>query len=243
MRAFDTLFPRRCAGCSGGLWPFCERCLKDLTPLTPPWCSRCGRPLDTAAPTCRDCPPRELLQARAPFLYDGPAKAAILKLKFAGWRSVAEALGRAMVVVDPPTRADIVTWVPLGRARLAERGYDQARAIARAVAPGLGIPARRLLRRTGATTPQARRSAEERRTAMSGVFEAGRCPPHKVLLIDDVLTTGATAAECARVLLAAGAQEVTLLTAARAIPGPLPRRYTRRKGSRPGLWLPEEVPR
>ncbi len=85
-----------------------------------------------AVERCGDCPPSPVSVARSPFLYAGPARAAIHRLKFSGWRSVSAALADAMVAVGPPA-ADAVTWVPLARRRLAERGYDQARALAGAV--------------------------------------------------------------------------------------------------------------
>ncbi len=108
-----------------------------------------------------------------------------------------------------------VTWVPLSKDRLAARGYDQAKALARAVAPRLGAPAFPLIRRVGDPGPQARRGAAARREAMRGMFEAVESSG-RVLLVDDVLTTGATGGACASSLLAAGAEAVGLLTAARA---------------------------
>ena len=240
---FDVLFPRRCPGCGGSTWPFCERCREELVPLTPPWCTRCGRPSESDVDVCEECPPEPLVSARAPFLFSGAARAAIHRLKFAGWRSAAEALGEAMVAVNE-FGADAVTWVPLSRARLAERGYDQARALAAIVAERLRLPCTRLVVRTTSTAPQARRTGPERRRAMLGMFRlAGRAPPSRVLLVDDVLTTGATAAGCARALVGAGAVEVGLLAAARAVSGPLPGEGYTRLGSRLGLWLPGDPPR
>jgi ComF family protein len=199
-------------------------------------------------PSCRDCPPPPLDSARAAFVYDGPARRAIHRLKFSGWRDVAAAMADAMAAVGPPAAADVVTWVPLARGRRAERGYDQARALAVALAHRLDLPAARLLRRSVATDPQARRSGAERRTAMRGVFRAVRAVPDRVLLVDDVLTTGATLAAAAEALCAGGAHEVHALAAARSLPGRASLRAAGRAayprvGSRSGLWLPGDVPR
>jgi predicted amidophosphoribosyltransferase len=146
--------------------------------------------------------------------------------------------------------ADVVTWVPLGPRRRAQRGYDQALALARVVGGRLGLPVAPLVRRVRDTDPQARRTAVERRLAMRGAFAAAagpgraRPPPRRVLLVDDVLTTGATAGECASALLGAGvASSVALLTAARAVGGRIPARCYARRDPRPGLWLPGDHPR
>jgi ComF family protein len=234
----EVLFPARCAGCGSGPWPFCGPCGAALVPLGRPWCERCGAPAARDVPRCRHCPPEAIERARAAFLFDGPARRAIHRLKFSGWRSVAHALGGAMAEVND-LRADVVTWVPLSRRRRAARGFDQARALADVVGPALGLPVVPLVRRTAEAPPQARRAGEARRGAMRGVFEGRGCPPDRVLLVDDVLTTGATAAACAEVLLEAGASAVVVLTAARASSGAMADLYSI-PGSRPGLWLPGE---
>jgi ComF family protein len=221
-RVLDVLFPRRCAGCGSGQWPFCAACVQDVVPIRPPMCSRCGAPASMAVvPSCRSCPPAEIARSRAPFVFDGAIRRAVHRLKFAGDRSVAQALAAAMAASDE-FDGDAITWVPLSRSRLAERGYDQAKALAGELEPLLDRPAVRLLRRVSDDAPQARRSGTERRAAMRGAFEpvvpeAGTGPANKILLIDDVLTTGSTAAECARVLLTSGAARVDLLVAARAL--------------------------
>jgi ComF family protein len=167
---------------------------------------------------------------------------AIHRLKFAGWKDVGPALAAAMCSLDLP-RAGAVTWVPLSRRRLAERGFDQAEVLARAMARRLELPVKRLLRRSSGSSSQARRTASERRRAMIGAFEALRSPPPQVLLVDDVLTTGSTAAACAEALRAAGARQVHLCTAVRALRRAPTASYTHPAGSRSGLWLPGDRPR
>jgi predicted amidophosphoribosyltransferase len=236
----DALFPKRCAGCGDGPWPFCDRCRALLVPLEPPRCARCGIPSVRAVSSCRHCPPAPVEAARAAFLFDGPARAAVHRLKFAGWRPVAAALGEAMVAAwDLPV--DAVTWVPLSRRRRAVRGFDQALALARVVAERMDVPLVGTLRRVGdaGALTQARRGGVERRRAMLGAFVADSRPPASVVLVDDVLTTGATAGACAAALRGAGAREVFLLTAARAASGAMADLYSA-SGSRPGLWLPGE---
>jgi predicted amidophosphoribosyltransferase len=149
-----------------------------------------------------------------------------------------------MVAAAPVPAVEVVTWVPLGHRRLAERGYDQARVLAQGVARRLDLPCVRLLRRPVSSDPQAGRSGADRRTALVGGYQPveGAMAPagaRRVLLVDDVLTTGATATACAEALTAAGAAQVHVLAAARAFSGSA---YTR-LGPRPGLWLPGGVPR
>jgi len=123
-----------------------------------------------------------------------------------------------------------VAWVPLSARRRARRGFDQAELLARAVAAERGARAVRLLERVRDAGPQARRGGEARRSALRGAFVLARATPERVLLVDDVLTTGSTAAACAGALLRGGTTEVMLLTAARSVRTRLPARYTR-----PGL--------
>jgi competence protein ComFC len=224
-RAVDIVFPRACAGCGAGPWPFCEACAGELVPLEPPWCERCGRPSLTNVDRCRDCPPTPIASARAAFAYRGPARAAVHRLKFSGWRGVGEALAAALAALGPPP-ADAVTWVPLAARRRAERGFDQAHVLARALARELELPSAAFVRRTKATAPQARRTRQERLESMTDAFACipRRQAPPRLLLVDDVLTTGATASACAGALLKAGAREIHLLTACRSFtdrpPGP-----------------------
>jgi ComF family protein len=158
-----------------------------------------------------------------------------MRLKFSGLSQVAEAFAPSMVEAlarappgpGPIDRGEpfVVTWVPLGERRRRRRGYDQAEMLARAIRSLTGWPVQVMLRREVETSPQARRAGPERRRALRGAFSVvGDSPPPRVVLVDDVLTSGATAAECATLLRTAGAREVGVLTAARSLGGGIPAR-------------------
>jgi len=223
-RLAEVLFPGRCAACGTGAWPLCLRCSDRVGVAVPPWCRRCGRPAPEAVDACGDCPPPEVDGARAPFLYRGPVSRAVKGMKFSGWRALAEHLGAAMAEVWDGPPVDALCWVPLSRRRRARRGFDQAEALAREVASRLGLPSRALLERVRETPAQARRPGPARRSALRHAFRATGPAPRDVLLVDDVLTTGATAGACAAALKGAGARRVFVLTAARSVGGPVPAR-------------------
>src|SRR5919108_1564588 len=141
----DVLFPPACVSCRLHGWPFCNRCLTEVGRLAPPGCARCGRPFEAPTETCVDCPPQPLALARAPFLYAGPVRRALMRLKFSGERSVAEALAPYMAAMldrtltGPTQEPPIITWVPLGRRRRRTRTFDQAEALARPVGELAGL--------------------------------------------------------------------------------------------------------
>jgi ComF family protein len=144
-------------------------------------------------------------------------------VKFSGWRAVAADLAPAMAEVFD-LGGEVITWVPLARRRRARRGFDQAEVLARAVAPRVGLPAVRLLRKIKETPPQARRTGVDRRRSLEGAFLAEGAVPASVVLVDDVLTTGATAAACAEALRRNGARTVAVLALARSLRAPPPAR-------------------
>jgi len=182
-------------------------------------CEKCGKPEGAPVPRCQDCRGRELAfdKARAAAAYEGPARDALKAFKLGGERRTAVVLARWMV---PPAlalgRASCITWVPSTRRSDAERGFTPAEEIARPLAKRLALPARKLLTKTRDTLDQAALSRAERRANLRGAFAATARIPERVLLVDDIMTTGSTADACASALKAAGARRVLVVTFARA---------------------------
>jgi ComF family protein len=236
LAALDLLFPALCPVCEATLDarrrdPLCGTCWDAIRRLGPPACDRCGLPLPTFQPepasielcgACRQEPP-VWDWARAAAEYEGAARDALHALKFHGKRALAvplatllqEQWGSALAEAG----VEAVIPVPLGRARERERGFNQAALVAERLAGLLGVPVRsRWLARGRATRPQSELGVAERLANVRGAFAADTAVAGRhVAIVDDVLTTGATAAECARVLKAAGAARVGVLAVARVL--------------------------
>ena len=217
----DLLFPPRCAGCRRpGTW-LCPSCLGQVGRVTGPACLRCGRP-SRRAELCSACRAGTwaLYQARAPFLLEGVVQRAVHELKYRGRRVLAGPLGELLVdylrSLEWPAAA--IAAVPLHRERQRARGYNQSDLLARELAGRCGWP---LLEdglvRWRNTPPQVGLDGAARRENVRGAFrwEGEQPPPARVLLLDDVYTTGATMEACAQALREAGATEVRGLALAR----------------------------
>jgi ComF family protein len=154
---------------------------------------------------------------RAPFRFEGHARRAILEAKFRGITAHLPVLGRAAAEGLPPEwRFDAVVAVPLAPMRQRRRGYNQAAVLAREVSKATGVgERRRLLVRQRSGPAQASLSAERRATNLVGAFAVRGVPPPRVLVVDDVTTTGSTLSTIAGVLKAAGAERVYALAVAR----------------------------
>ena len=219
MRLLELLAPPLCAACgavAGPAEPLCGRCRSRLDWLGP-------LPVDAAG-----------VRTWAPVAYSGPARDLVRALKFGGaWRAAETmaaqiaASAPADLLWAPPGRPNarytrtrsttqpVLVPVPLHPRRRRRRGYDQAALLARALAERTGLETRECLERTGSPAAQVGRSRIERIAGPPGEIRAKEVPPPHVLLIDDVLTTGATIAACAAALRAAGTCHVAALTYAR----------------------------
>lgn len=205
----DLLFPPKCALCGRLLQrqetDFCEKCRR-TTPEFP------------ALPR-KEHPNRKtklqfLDSFTAVWYYNKNVRSAVLNLKFHGRRDLAAPLGRKLamkLMLEQPDAFDLVTWAPVSGIRKFRRGFDQSQLLAQTVSRELGIPALGLLKKRRNNRPQSTLTAEDRRKNVQGIYHyAGDVPltGERILLIDDVFTTGSTAEECAKVLLAAGAGSV-----------------------------------
>jgi ComF family protein len=218
----DLVYPPRCAACgepvAGG--PFCAVCAGAVDPV-PPGCARCGQPgPDPLCGACRASPPA-FDAVRAGGLLGGPLAEAIHGLKYRNRPALARPLGIWLAARAPVEEGAVVVSIPLARRRRIERGYDQAALLADHLARASGARSRRLrgvLRRVRETPPQVGRTRAERARNVAGAFEAtgGALAGRDVVLVDDVVTTGATADAAAEALRGAGARSVVVVALARA---------------------------
>lgn len=217
----DLFYPQRCVGCGARASDLlCAGCYEALPRIGPPVCRRCGTPTAFDTPVCEDCKGRDLLfdAARAPLRYEGVGEKIVHSLKYRGYLAVAPRLAAPLMIgaARGAGRFDAVVPVPLHRSRMAKRGFNQAAVLAREVAGGLGARFEENLRAIRGTRDQVELSAAERRVNVRGAFRAQSRMRGRVLLVDDVQTTGATLSECAGVLREAGAGEVHALCLCRA---------------------------
>lgn len=221
----NAVFPSTCPVCakksdSFAINPFCKNCWSSIERYSGPRCKICALPLASAfAETCSAClkTPRHFSQALGFGLYDGALAQAINQFKFHGKRRLHAPLAGLLSAVELP-HADCIVPVPLHITGLRARGYNQSLLLGRSLSRSSGMPLFvDALRKTRGTAPQVGLSAKERRANLRGAFSAdSTVAGRRILLVDDVMTTGATVNECAKVLRKAGAREVAVAVLARA---------------------------
>jgi len=227
----NLVLPLRCAKCGVPIaekGTLCPACWANLTFITAPLCACCGLPFSFAAPgdsRCAQClalaPP--FARARSALVYDEGCRGLILAFKHGDRTDLASLFGRwlARAGTELLADADYLVPVPLHRWRLFRRRYNQAALLAHALSRESGIPVLPdLLARRRATPSQGGLGRRGRARNVAGAFALGRrgaglVPGRSILLVDDVHTTGATLAECARLLGRAGAAKIEVLTLAR----------------------------
>ena len=228
----DLFWPRRCHLCAEPLTEeptpdcFCPACLTAILADSHDTCPRCAATVGPHTDTSDGCP--ACREAKFPFgaavrlgPYDGRLREAILRAKQPGGEGIAETLGRVWATAQRDQllalRADAIVPIPLHWRRRWCRGFNQAEAVARGVAEVLRLPLRAFaVRRVRPTPKQTGTSRAERLRNVAGAFlPADPLPDARVLLIDDVLTTGATASAASRAILAGGAAQVTVAVLAR----------------------------
>jgi competence protein ComFC len=218
----DWLYPPSCAGCGVAGVRWCESCNAGVTLMRGDICPICGGFSNRPGP-CFQCQANlpHFSQLRAWAVYEGPLRQALHRLKYKKDLALGEALARPLIELLPTLgwAVDLLLPVPLGVARLAERGYNQSALLARPLALALCIPYRpKGLQRAKETRSQVKLTATERRQNVKGAFRANRnvVNGQNVLVVDDIATSCATLDACAIALLEAGAVQVFCLTLARA---------------------------
>lgn len=215
----DLVLPQRCAVCERLGPPLCAACRAQLVPVGATGCARCGAPGPWPVARCVECTGRRLAfaSARAAVVYDARARAFVRAWKEHGRRDLAAVAADLVAAALPCPDAAALAFVPGDRDRGLKRGHAPPERLARALGERWAVPVQRLLARRGGSARQRGLGLAERRRNVRGAFEpVGRSPP-RVCLVDDIYTSGATAAAAASALRAAGARRVEVVTFARAL--------------------------
>lgn len=217
----DLLFPARCVNCNRVGESLCSRCRSQIQFVTPPYCRRCSRPLEFHGDPCPLCRahPLHITQIRAIGYHEGVLRRAIHALKYRHWTVLADPLAALLqqYLLRTAPSVDLITAVPLHPDRQRERGYNQAELLARSLAARAALPYICGLKRTRPTADQIGLDMGARHENVRGAFAADGTAfaGRRVLIVDDVCTTGATLDACAVALRAQGACEIYGLTVAR----------------------------
>jgi predicted amidophosphoribosyltransferase len=213
------LLPQRCLVCTRPGTPVCEQCAARLPRIVEPLCERCGAPTAWPVARCGECAGRRLAfaSARAAVPYDDAVRAIVSAWKERGLRRLA--VLAAEVTAERVRRPEVaaLAFVPADGDRGFRRGHHPAERLARGLGERWELPVLPLLARTRSRPPQRGLPLRERRRNVSGAFRPAARAPRAVALVDDVYTSGATAAAAASALRNGGARRVEVVTFARAV--------------------------
>jgi predicted amidophosphoribosyltransferase len=214
----DLLLPQRCVVCGVRGTQLCRTCLWQLPRIELPLCERCGAPTAWPVRRCHECAGRRLAfaKARAAVVYDDAVRSFVAGWKERALRRLAAAAVEIVLEVVAPPVADAVVFVPPDPDRGLERGHHPPRQLAEGLAGHWQLPLAAPLHRR-ATKRQRGLSRAERRRNVAGVFAARGSVPRKLVLVDDVFTSGATANAAASALRKAGTRRVEVVTFARVV--------------------------
>lgn len=223
----DALFPTDCTCdvCGAELIAdtrvrLCSHCVDTLPFVGEHICLYCGMPLKDESDYCNRCQysKQEFSKNRAPLVYDGDVKRLIYAFKFNQKKYIAETLGALMAdeYLKRSMDADIIVFVPMTKEEEKKRGYNQSELLANEVGKRLNMPVLPALVKIRSTSAQKELKGKDRATNLEGAFACvfDQVKNRRILLIDDIFTTGATANECAKTLLKAKARDVSVLTSA-----------------------------
>ena len=208
----DLLYPPRCV--------FCHRLIEGGDPV----CRACRNSLPVTGALDREQKFPYISRCVSPLFYEKDVRASLLRYKFHYATGYARVYGEFLskCIDESAVSCDSITWVPLSRRRLRQRGYDQARLLAEELSRRTGLPCQPLLRKRRHNKAQSKTgAAEERRANVADVYEAihpEQIQGRRLLLVDDIVTTGATLSACGKLLKAAGARQVYAVTVARRRP-------------------------
>ena len=214
----DLLFPRRCVVCAVPGTTLCARCTTSLPRISGPLCARCGAPVAWPVQRCRECSGRRLAfaSARAGVEYDRAVRTLVSAWKEHGLRRLASVAAAVVEEVVPPPSAHLITFVPPDGDRSLKRGHHPPERLAGELGRRWGMPVEGLLGRTRPLRPQRGLPRTQRHRNVHGAFRS-RAIRGRILLVDDVYTTGSTVAAAASALRASGATRVDVVTFARAV--------------------------
>ncbi|MGB2875343.1 MAG: double zinc ribbon domain-containing protein [Gaiellaceae bacterium] len=219
MRLLDLLLPLRCVVCGREGEQLCAGCREDMPALRPPVCDRCGAPTAWPVARCRECAGRRLAfaSARAAVEYDDRVRRFVAAWKERGLRRLAAEAAELTAEALPAPRVAALAFVPPDRERVLTRGHHPAERFALELGTRWGLPVESLVARTRSVPHQRGLTLAERRRNVAGAFSPAAAAPARVALVDDVYTSGATAAAASSALRKAGVRRVEVVTFARVV--------------------------